>query len=255
MSVEPRESPTLFFKTFSFAEKFLSKFDCRLRDLIEVNFLTNSNSEKTFRNFHTHSEALQDLFAYLIGDMTGIKTYLEIGSGNPIHGNNTYVLEKFGWYGLSVELDEALVEDFKLIRKNPVLNCDATKIHYEIEIRKFFSSDSIGFLQIDIDPCAQSLLVLQSIPFDKIDFACIVFEHDKYRAGNKIRNLQRNFLSEHGYYLLASDVRCNKIFKFEDWWVHPKIVSSTLINQFQSDSLHPSKMDWERLYMGLSRDH
>ena len=53
-----------------------------------------------------HSQARQDEFVYtILYNLLGKQDagyYLEIGAGEPIHINNTYVLEKnCGWQGLS----------------------------------------------------------------------------------------------------------------------------------------------------------
>lgn len=43
--------------------------------------------------------------------------YLEIGSADPYKGSNTYLLEKLGWTGLSLEIIEEEVVRFREHRK------------------------------------------------------------------------------------------------------------------------------------------
>ena len=51
-----------------------------------------------------YSESFQDIFVLQCFNGKKNGTYLEIGAGNPISGNNTYLLsDKFGWEGLSID--------------------------------------------------------------------------------------------------------------------------------------------------------
>ena len=100
--------------------------------------------------------------------------YLEIGSADPYHGSNTALLEELGWTGLSLEILEREVEKFKEHRTNEVILCDATKYDYQSLVGDF------DYLQVDCEPPATTYYILTKIPFDKIKFSVITYEHDHY---------------------------------------------------------------------------
>lgn len=79
----------------------------------------------------SYSEASQDLFVVRMTQSKKQGTYIEIGSGHPINSNNSYLLEsEYGWRGVSVELSAGLVQEFRAVRLNPVVNSDATLLDY-----------------------------------------------------------------------------------------------------------------------------
>ncbi len=231
-----REKTRISFRIFSRIEKFCQIFNVNLRTTISI-----SNESRGSSSF---SESLQDKFALEIGKKAGLKTYIEIGSGHPHLGNNSYQLETNGWRGFSVELDPELVSAFKQLRQNPVYCADGTSFDYSERIKELKLGTRIGYLQVDIDPSAQSLLTLLKIPFNSHTFASITFEHDSYRSSAKIKHLEREFLTSFGYVLLASNVKVNRLFAYEDWWVHPDLVNITELELFKSNNKHPVNMNW-----------
>lgn len=209
-------------------ERLIKKF-FRLENLYPYPFRSSetSNGMKSFRGQTFYSEALQDLFARNIGFATGLTSYLEVGSGEPIRNSNSFLLEKeLGFMGVSIELDQHLSTKFKELRRNPIICEDATLVNYEEIISKFNLGQNIAYLQIDIDPAQRSLEVLMRMPFNQVNFACITFEHDLYRQGPKIRNKQRDILRSYGYSLVCPDVKVTKLKKFEDWWINPQLIDS-----------------------------
>ena len=44
--------------------------------------------------------------------------YIDIGCGHPIKNNNTYLLNKKGWNGINIDLDEENINLFNVSRKN-----------------------------------------------------------------------------------------------------------------------------------------
>ena len=79
-----------------------------------------------------YSQANQDLFVLEVLNYKKNGTYLEIGSNEPISISNTFLLENdFGWTGISVEIQSALVEKFNSTRKNKCFNADATILDYK----------------------------------------------------------------------------------------------------------------------------
>lgn len=222
----------------------------RLRGIVrklfqEVN-LGSLTTEKTFsfdetEGINSTSLSGQDIFAHMASAGLSEKFYLEIGACYPIKINNTYILEKlFAWKGVSVEIDESLVESFNNVRKNSCIRADATELNYSNLLATNRFPRDVAYLSIDIDPAFQSLSVLTKIPFFDFRFAAITFEHDSYLSRSKIRNIQRDLLNFHGYKLLIADVKALGLDKYEDWWIHPKLVTpdiqNSIVNFFASKS-------------------
>lgn len=187
-----------------------------------------SDSEKIEKNF---AQSYQDMFvlAALKGKNNG--TYLEIGSGDPYHNNNTALLEEsYGWKGASIDIDQTLVDKFKATRKNPVYCQDAVATDYRDFLRKIDLGKDIDFLQLDCDPEYSTYAILEAIPFDEYRFAVITYEHDYYYDSTKTyRDKSRKYLQEKGYELLVTNISVDKNSSYEDWWVHPQLVDPKTI--------------------------
>jgi hypothetical protein len=159
-------------------------------------------------------------------------TYLEIGAADPFKGNNTALLEQdFKWKGASIEISEYESNKFKNFRKNPIYTQDATKIDYNKFLSELNLGTDIDYLQLDCDPPSVTYDILTKIPFDKYRFAVITFEHDYYADVTKsYRDKSREFLFSKGYILIASNIAPDSTSSFEDWWVHPELISKDIIN-------------------------
>lgn len=177
------------------------------------------------KNFVSYSQCLQDIFvSTLIDKMNG--TYVEIGSHDPIINNNTYLLEtKYLWNGISLDIDEGIVNKFNSTRKNKAIIADGVTVDYKKLFKDNNLPNEIDYLQIDCDPAIISFEVLKNIPFDEYKFAIITFEHDYYKGDISIRDKSREVLEKEGYQLLISDVAHDCLNSFEDWWIHPKLIS------------------------------
>ena len=186
---------------------------------------------------NNYSQCFQDLFVLkcLSGKRKG--TYLEIGGGRPYDGNNTALLEQLGWDGISIDLHQPYVDEWdESIRSNSIIRTDATQINYKEFLKENNFSDVIDYLQIDIDPCAQSYDVLTKIPFEDFKFGVITFEHDHYLdPTRKIRSKSRNLLESHGYVLAVPNVSPDENSPFEDWWVHPQVVNEKQIEKVKTE--------------------
>lgn len=185
-----------------------------------------------------YSQTYQDLFvlSMLKGKRKG--TYLEIGSADPFFGSNTALMEtNFEWSGVSIEILEKEVQKFAESRKNPILLQDATKIDYAKLLEQFKFDSDVDYLQVDCEPPSVTYEILTKIPFDKYRFAVITFEHDYYADLTKIyREKSREFLTEKGYVLVGSNISPNTECPYEDWWVHPDLVDSDVLEMFKSTS-------------------
>lgn len=181
------------------------------------------------------SQSCQDMFvlAVLNGKENG--EYLEIGSAEPYKSNNTALLEaNFGWRGVSVEINQNLVNEFNNSRKNRAVCVDATKVDYAKLIKESGLSTIIDYLQVDCEPPEVTFEILTRMPFDTHKFAVITFEHDFYNNPT-VKQKSRNFLKSKGYVLMVSDVAYNQTNSYEDWWVHPDLVSADIIARMQNN--------------------
>ena len=178
-----------------------------------------------------HSQIFQDVFAAISTERCD-GTYLEIGSGTPIHHNNSLMLENIGWKGISIEGQEGYVRYFRNIRKNPVQWADAKKVQYYDLVMDSLCPDEgnelvIDYLSLDVDD--DNLDVLYLIPFNAIKFRCITFEHDRYRVGDRVRDESREYLKSLGYTLVGEDLKYNTTNPYEDWYIHPDLVKDKRI--------------------------
>jgi len=183
-----------------------------------------------------HSQSFQDLFVLAATQGRRNGTYLEIGSAEPFKGNNTALLEtEFDWQGISLDIDQRKVNQFKDHRNNTVLCEDATKIDYAKLLAQSNFPKDIDYLQVDCDPPEVTFEILKRIPFDQHRFAVITFEHDFY-WNHSVRDASRQYLKQQGYQLVVSDVAYNKFHSYEDWWVHPDLVDSDVVMRLRDVS-------------------
>lgn len=180
-----------------------------------------------------HSEAFQDMFVLtaLGGKMNG--SYLEIGAGCPVFGNNTYLLEsEFDWSGISIDIVPDTVDTFNLNRKNKAILADALEVNYEELLNKNNLPNSIDYLQLDCDTPEVTYNILLRIPFDVYKFGVITFEHDSYAdPSSPFKRKSRKYLKKLGYVLVVSNVSPRGDNPFEDWWIHPDIVDVDVLKK------------------------
>ena len=187
-------------------------------------------SETIETNF---SEAYQDMFvlSMLNGKKNG--TYLEIGAGNAFYGNNTALLEqKFDWKGVALDIDENFVTAHNSERKNPCIMKDASKINYPAFLAGLDFPTEIDYLQLDCDPPSVTYQILLTIPFDTYKFAVITYEHDYYCDETKsFQEKSRKYLESYGYVRVVNNISPDDSRPYEDWWVHPDLVDSNVLNK------------------------
>lgn len=191
-----------------------------------------NNQDCILKNY---SEAYQDIF--VLGVLNGKEygTYLEIGAGDPTYGSNTYLLEKnFKWTGVGLDIEPQFVQWHAQYRKNRVVQMNALEVDYQLLLNDIGVNGVVDYLQIDCDPPNVSYEVLKKIPFDMWKFAVITYEHDYYCDETKsYRDLSRDYLSSKGYVLVAPNMSPDDHRSYEDWWVHPDLVNSSVIERFK----------------------
>lgn len=171
------------------------------------------------------SQVHQDVFALKTAKN---KTYIEIGAAGPIKYNNTYLLEKNGWQGFSLELNQNRVdqwfEDWS-DRKNKIYCVDAITFDYVAALKENNLPSHIGYLSCDIEPPENTFAALKRVIEQDITFDCITFEHDKYQSEVDYDPIVTEYLRNRGYKVAVSDVyrwRKRPCY-FETWFVHESI--------------------------------
>lgn len=182
----------------------------------------------------SHSQVAQDLFVLSMLKNKEHGTFVEIGSNDPIRINNSFILEKyFCWSGIMIELDLAFLPSYKEHRpKSHHVISDATTIDYRKLFESFNMPKCIDYLQIDLEVVNEStrkcLQRLDEQVLDDYKFATITFEHDIYRGDfYSTRKYSRDVFTSRGYKLIFGDISDGGN-AFEDWWIHPDLVSTNL---------------------------
>jgi len=193
----------------------------------------------------SYAQALQDMFvlATLNGKHNG--TFLEVGAYAPEFISNTVLLEKqFGWTGISIDYDGGVEPQFKAYgRTAKFITGDATKLDYNSVLSKF-ENPVIDYLQLDIEPNAQTLECLKAIPFDNFDFRVITFEHDHYSKesskefNDAIRKESEEILEGYGYVAVAKNIANVGNDEFESWWLNKKYFNGDIISKFKLNDVN-----------------
>lgn len=180
---------------------------------------------RSLNNKPTYSQAGQDLFVIEMLNEKNNGVYLEIGGSHPFESSNTYLLEKkYGWRGISFEIDEKIADFYNSYRKNNCIVSDATITDYVEILTKNQFPLVIDYLSIDIEPSYNTYNALLKLPLDQFRFNVITYEHERYLSGEKYMELSRKYLSGLGYKLIVANVKSNGR-DFEDWWVDPTFVN------------------------------
>ena len=184
-----------------------------------------------------NSQAGQDLFVLscLGGKTNGL--YIELGCWSPSLISNTFILETvFGWNGVSIDIQpiQHQRDPIKWNQRNTnVRKTDGTKVDFE-EISELLGSKHFDYLQLDMDPAHVTLQGLRNVPFDKVEFSVITYEHDYYENhNNDMRDESRKILKDNGYELLCQDVHWLRK-NFEDWYYNPKYIMGDKVEAFRS---------------------
>lgn len=183
-------------------------------------------------------QAQQDKFVINILREKRDGYFLEIGSNDPIIGNNSYILETiYNWKGVMVEYEDKFLTMYKTIRPNSIhVIQDASTVDY----KSLFQSNDvplcIDYLQIDLEVCNGSTLkTLQKLDDEILDtykFATVTFEHDIYRSNFADTRLKsREIFKKRGYVCVFEDVNDMNIYPFEDWYVHPDLVDMEYVRK------------------------
>lgn len=210
----------------AFSSPSLTLYDKSKHDKLKIPFDGSENIERNY------SEAYQDMFVLTLLNGKKNGSYVEIGSGHPSYGNNTFLLEKeFGWNGVSLDISEEFISAHNNERNHTAVLKDATAVNYESFLKGLGFDEEIDYLQIDCDPPSVSFQALISIPFETRKFGVITFEHDHYADPHGgWREKARRYLSSYGYELFASNISPDKNRPYEDWFIHPDIINMNRVH-------------------------
>jgi hypothetical protein len=172
----------------------------------------------------TNSRDGQDLLVLMIFGNAHIGSFVDVGCYLPIIYNNTYLLEKNGWHGISID-KRNFTEEWKQ-RKTPFLIWDALSCDYQQLFNTYGLPKIIDYLSVDIDGQGHRFATLKKVFESGHEFKLITLEHEAC-GGYELteRKVQREFLTERGYLMIASNVMCSA-GPFEDWWINPKYIHS-----------------------------
>jgi len=202
--------------------------------MINLKNLYNHFFYKKFK----YSQAGQDIFANELFGNFG--TYIDVGAGDPLKGNNTYFLEvEKKWKGFSVDYGDSDKEQILKLknlwakhpeRKNKIYWNDALKFNYRDKLDENGLDIDIDFLSCDIDPQENTFLALKKVILDGVRPKYISFETDFYREKINYSELAFNFLKPYGYKIAVKNVfsnyKKNKIF--ETWFIKNTIKFYTI---------------------------
>jgi len=212
----------------------LAWFDI-IRVIMEKEYLKD-----TQRGGFWGSQACQAPFVALMTNLKKDGFFIEIGSNDPIHINNTYKLEKvFGWKGLMFELKkERFEKSYSEHRSSQAIWGDATKHNYKKIFEEHNVPKVVDYLQLDIDPAHVTLEALNNLNeniMDDYKFSVVTYEHDFAHTGNPIHRLEsREIFEARGYSPVFKDVANNQThWVFEDWYVHPDLVDMEIVEKLQ----------------------
>lgn len=176
----------------------------------------------------SYSQVGQDIWVLSLFPK-GYKGYfLDLGCGDPVHFNNTKLLEEHGWDGRAVD-----IFDFKnqwMRRKAVFIQENALNI--KNVLHRFDVNNIIDYLSIDVDTLHNNYRVLRNFIEAGYDFKALTIEHNAY-LGKQFdefeRQPQREYLHGLGknYDLIRPDVCPEGTTDiFEDWWINTKYINS-----------------------------
>lgn len=196
---------------------------------------------KGMRTFESNfSQAGQDLFALSLLDGKRDGVFLDLGCHEPVFINNTYLLERsFGWNGLSIDIEPKYVRMYDH-RRSKTMIADCTRLDWN-RVIETIGTDKIDYLSLDLEPPDSTLRCLRAIPFDRVEFAVLTFEHDAYRSGEEVRAPSRRILDDAGYTRVCSNVFAEGM-EFEDWYCNAKYIAADRYQKLRAD-----KLDWHEI--------
>lgn len=172
----------------------------------------------------SYSKEGQDIFVTNLIKTGGY--FLDIGAGNPVKGNNTYLLELLGWKGILIDNDASSINQCKEMRVNPSFCADVHTINWRQFLRENNVPKIIDYISLDVDDSNSDFM--RDFPFDEYAFKLMTFETDAYNNGTKRKaEFDKALAFQPNYMRLAEDVTTQGL-AFEDWVINKKFFDSEL---------------------------
>jgi FkbM family methyltransferase len=114
---------------------------------------------------------------YIFKKENGI--YIDVGCNHPVYNNNTYLLNKKGWQGINIDIDEKSIELFNLFRKRDVnLNLAVSSKQTELEYINFHEKSPINMIRTAQNQNLYSSEKVKKIKSDTLDS---IIENSPYK--------------------------------------------------------------------------
>ena len=214
----------------------------------------------------SYSFEMQDLATLKLFGKSG-KTFLDIGCGHPLKGNNTLLLEENGWKGICVDISD-FSKEYTKERSSTFYQVDATTDEFINIVRENYPSGHIDYISLDTN--APSLEILEKLLMNGYKFKFMTFEHDYHwvrsykwaqRRDPKVewngygtvsemelrKYKSRDILHKRGYSLLFEDVSFYEkntgdiLHPWEDWWFDPSVCGHDFLvrlHELASKNIH-----------------
>lgn len=177
-------------------------------------------------SIESYSQSFQDVFATKICKEN--RTFVEIGAARPKLVNNSYLLDKLGWKGFSIELSSKFAKNWDDALRS---NHRTTKFYHDNALTfDYFSAVQennlpirLGYLSCDIEPAKNTFDALKRILSQGLQFDCITFEHDLYQEKTDFNTQSKDFLSDYGYKVAVELVTDHLNNHYETWFVNNDI--------------------------------
>jgi len=196
---------------------------------------------------NNYSQAGQDIFVLCCLDGKRNGTFLDFGCNHPTVLNNTFLLEnKFSWKGIGVDIDKSMIDLWEGQRVSSAFRKDCRKLNFD-KIIGLADTTHFDYLSLDLEPASTTFECLDTIPFDKMEFSVITYEHDLWRFGTHWMKESRKIIEKNGYKRICTNIgdpcpNTKAPNPFEDWYYNPKYVSYERIKVLESCS-----KDWRRV--------
>ena len=197
-------------------------------------------------SLETYSDAYQDIFTLKI--LGNNKYYLDIGCSDGIANSNTFLLEKNGWTGILIDINQ--LDACLKNRPNSFIEHADMQTPFLLKniLKKYNAPKVIDYISLDVDKANLDTLI--NFPLDEYRFKFLTFEHDIYAQGEHGRcdpwarkHYGELILLKYGYIKLVDNIICNNL-PYEDWYVYP--------NQFNMDVfknlLNKSNITYQNAY-------
>jgi len=187
----------------------------------------------------SYSQCGQDVFVTNLIPSQG--TFLDLGCYLPRKINNTYLLEKNGWNGISIDIND-YSNEWKS-RSTKFIKADCFSLEYKEFLQSNFKKNfPIDYLSIDMEKIGERYKLVNKVLETGFEFKIITIEHDGHISNEFIlneRNPQRELLKKYGYELICSDVsnQNDPDLFYEDWWINPKYFNKSETEKWKADRI------------------